>query len=119
MTGNEIYDQPNFDYLNEVTGNSTEIIEQIVSLFLQEAPKDIEALVELSNKGNWEAAGKQAHKLKSSVANFGLLGLKELFFKIEQAGKQQTDTEIIPQRVNEASVRLKKVLVQLNQRFNL
>lgn len=119
MTEQYAQDKPKFDYLNEVTDNNQEIISQIVALFLQEAPKDISQLVDLCNKENWEATGKQAHKMKSSVGNFGLTSLKELFFAIEQAGKQQTETEKIPEWVAQANERMLKVIAELKAQFNL
>ncbi len=106
-------DQPQFDYLNEITGNNSEVFEQIVLLFITEAPKDLEKLVEFCALENWEATGKQAHKLKSSVANFGLKELKELFLSIEQAGKQQNNIEQIADWVNEAKGRLERVIEEL------
>ena len=111
-------DEPQFEYLNEITGNNREIIGQIVTLFIAEAPKDLEKLVELCTEKNWEAAGKQAHKLKSSVANFGLLGLKELFFTIEHSGKQNTNTDQIPLWVQQAKTRMERVINDLSRRPN-
>jgi HPt (histidine-containing phosphotransfer) domain-containing protein len=111
-------DQPQFAYLNEITGNNSEIFEQIVLLFITEAPKDLEKLVDFCASENWEATGKQAHKIKSSVANFGLTDLKELFLSIEQEGKQQNNIEQIPDWVNEAKIRLERVIVKLKLNLN-
>jgi HPt (histidine-containing phosphotransfer) domain-containing protein len=113
-----ILDEPQFEYLNEITGNNKEIMEQIIALFIAEAPKDLEKLLAFCQEKNWEATGKQAHKIKSSVANFGLSGLKELFFTIEQSGKQNNNIEQIPAWVDQAKSRLERVIGALHQRSN-
>ena len=113
MELNKNIDVPQLNYLNEITSGSAELLNQIVGLFIVETPKDLEKLLLFSNAGQWELTGKQAHKLKSSVANFGLVDLKELFLKIEQAGKQMQHTEEIPVWVAQAILRVETVVRQL------
>jgi HPt (histidine-containing phosphotransfer) domain-containing protein len=113
MELNKNIDVPQLNYLNEITSGSAELLNQIVGLFIVETPKDLEKLLLFSNAGQWELTGKQAHKLKSSVANFGLVDLKELFLKIEQAGKQMQQTKEIPVWVAQAILRVETVVRQL------
>tara|TARA_R110002049_G_scaffold99635_7_gene242574 strand:+ start:812 stop:1165 length:354 start_codon:yes stop_codon:yes gene_type:complete len=67
-------------YLKEVTGGSTEIIQEMLELFLSETQGQIEQLKEKCTASEWEDVKAEAHKLKPT---FLYVGLKDIHAKLE------------------------------------
>jgi HPt (histidine-containing phosphotransfer) domain-containing protein len=95
------FEKPNLSYLMQLMDNNAEIVLEVLAIFKTEVPKDMANLeLHLKNK-EWEMLGKTAHKLKSSVGNLGLNQLRDLFFFLEQNGKESTNLEKLPAYVNQ------------------
>ena len=95
------FEKPNLSYLMQLMDNNAEIVLEVLAIFKAEVPKDMANLeLHLKNK-EWEMLGKTAHKLKSSVGNLGLNQLRDLFFFLEQNGKESTNLEKLPAYVNQ------------------
>lgn len=59
-------------YLEEVTGGSTEIIKEMLELFLSETPTQIQLLKEKCQLSAWNEVRAEAHKLKPTFLYIGL-----------------------------------------------
>jgi HPt (histidine-containing phosphotransfer) domain-containing protein len=99
---------PYFDlsYLNQVFQGNRDLINQIISLFLDQVPHyihDMEMKVE-ENKLN--ELHPLAHKAKSSIAMLGMKNMEQLVLQIEFNSKNGKETEKLPAMVRE--------LVQMN-----
>lgn len=55
----------------EICGDSPEVIQGFVDLFLEQAPKQLGDLVNACNEGNLDAIKNMSHKLKGSTAYVG------------------------------------------------
>lgn len=79
---------PKYDLssLKELFGGNQQMINEIILLFLEQAPRHIEELQESCEQQQFDLLGIVAHKAKSSVV---MLGLKELAAKLD---KIETDT---------------------------
>lgn len=74
-------------YLHEISDGDTVFINDVLSTFLEEMPKDIEKMRSAMDCKDHSTVGKVAHKTKSSLHTIGLHDLKSLALKIEQTIK--------------------------------
>ncbi len=66
---------------------SEEVIREVLSVFLDDIPRRIEALRSLVSEGDAAGAGEQAHAIKGAAASVGGEALREIAFEIEKAGR--------------------------------
>jgi HPt (histidine-containing phosphotransfer) domain-containing protein len=78
-------------YLNEISGEDKEFIQEILHTFLEEMPKDIKEMSSALNENNNVLIGKMAHKTKATLQLLGLSELKELALDIEQTTKTDSN----------------------------
>lgn len=84
-------------YLNTISEGDKEFIDDILTTFLEEVPKDMEQITIALDQNDFVQIGKMAHKIKATLHLLGLGDLKSLAFKIEQTAKSNSNhTEIIP-----------------------
>ena len=89
--------QVDLSYLNEISDGDSEFVASILTTFLEECPKDLSGMKKGLDNGDLVSVGKLAHKNKSTLQLFGLLGLKQLAFDIEQTAKKDaTHPSIAP-----------------------
>lgn len=74
--------------LNELFGGNQQMINEIVMLFLEQAPRHIEEMQESHQQQNFDLLGIVTHKAKSSVV---MLGLNELASKLSKIEKDTRD----------------------------
>ena len=63
--------------------------DEIVVLFLDDAPKQLEILEQALESGNQELATRQAHSLKSAAANIGGEAMREAALCSEVAARDE------------------------------
>ena len=68
-----------------------DLVEEIVSLFLQQAPQDLLAITEALNKGESEEIIRTTHHMKSTVSIFGASNLSQILHEMEELGKSGKD----------------------------
>lgn len=83
-------------YLQEITGGDSEIMAEMVDLFLTETPKHLKNLKVLLANEQWVELGAEAHKLKPTLSYVGLTELNEKAQKIEYNGKKQENLDQVP-----------------------
>ncbi|MFA5668167.1 MAG: Hpt domain-containing protein [Balneolaceae bacterium] len=86
-------------YLYEITGSDSEIIIEMLELFMSETPKQIANIKESVGAGDWIQIKAEAHKLKTNFIYVGLVELNEMTIEIEKLAKEQSDMERIVQIV--------------------
>jgi HPt (histidine-containing phosphotransfer) domain-containing protein len=77
----------NPDRLQEVAMGDDEFLIELIDLYLQDAPAQLEALGEAVSSQDKVAVSAAAHKLKGSCGNIGAEGLAALCQQIESSGK--------------------------------
>ncbi|MDX2493376.1 MAG: response regulator [Desulfuromusa sp.] len=81
-----------------------DILTRIISLFLEDTPKQLVQLHQAIRDHDANAVCAIAHSLKSSSANLGVMGLSSLFREMEEKGRRKTltgTTELYEQIKNE------------------
>jgi HPt (histidine-containing phosphotransfer) domain-containing protein len=67
----------------EMFGDPAPVV-KVIRLFLEEAPRQVDAVVEGLSRGEAEEVRRSAHSLKSSAASLGARDLSERSAKIEE-----------------------------------
>jgi len=77
--------------MDRVGGNEA-VLKNIITLFLEETPKQLKDLDEKLSSGDIEAAINGAHSIKGSAGNFGAMQMREAAFALEKfCREKQTD----------------------------
>ena len=81
------------NYLKTTCGGSQEMVDQIVSMFLESTPELISEMKTSLTEGNWEVLKRNAHKAKSSFLMIGAQVTGKKLEKIELGAEY-------PQQIN-------------------
>ncbi|MCK5312853.1 MAG: response regulator, partial [Desulfobacteraceae bacterium] len=96
----------------------TELVKTVMSGFLDDIPRQIDALKKYIDQKNHEAAGKQGHQIKGAAANVGADALRAIAAEIETSGKAgdlDTLVSLVPQ-LDEAFDQLKKIMEKMSKK---
>lgn len=89
-------------YLNQVFQGNREMINEIITLFLDQVPEYISQMERHVEREEFLALHPLAHKSKSSVAMLGLKKMEEKILLIEKYSRERVYLEEIPRLVQEA-----------------
>ncbi|MEP1151740.1 MAG: Hpt domain-containing protein [Balneola sp.] len=96
-------------YLEEVTGGSTEIIKQLLELFLNDTPDQIQKLYNNCAKADWDEVRADAHKLKPTFLYVGLKNAHELLAQIEHGARSREYLDKISEMIRSVENEFEKV----------
>ena len=65
-------EQPNLDYLKEISDGQPEVIAQFVGIIKEEFPGEFEQYQQLMKEKDWQHAAAMVHKLKHKISILGL-----------------------------------------------
>ncbi len=82
----ESVDQSVLDQLGENMGGEGAVA-RIVSMYLGKLPAEADGLHRSAESSDMESLGEDAHRLKSSTAMLGAMGLAAILAELEAAGK--------------------------------
>jgi len=99
--------------LREYLGNDDQQIKEMLELFLQNIPNDLNELSLVCKKNDIDGIQKTAHRLKSSVRFFSLDDVATLLQQIETSSKEQPDFK----QLNELTKQINKLMEQELIRF--
>jgi len=77
--------------LRAQTGGMDFIIKPIVEKFLDTAPQTLAEMQQQLANGDFESLGKNAHKLKSTTAHFGMDAAQEPLMQLERIWKENAN----------------------------
>jgi PAS domain S-box-containing protein len=69
-------------------GDDEALLKEILVLYLDDAPHQIEALKEALERGDSSTIRQQAHSLKGSSGNVGAVSMQEMALQMEKAGEK-------------------------------
>ena len=82
-------------YLREVTGDSNDIMKEMLELFLNDTPVALELLQDKCKESDWDVIRAEAHKIKPSFMFVGLQTCHEKLTIIENNARERKDIEEI------------------------
>ena len=101
--------------INERANGDIEYIKDMIKMFIDLMPEYFEELKEHHTNKNWEELGKQAHKMKTPVAYFGVEKLRELLSNIElQVMNGTIDEKVTQQMITKISELITTSISELN-----
>ena len=83
-------EQPNLNYINELSGSDIEFKKSIILILQEELPKEIDTYYTLIGNQNFVATSELVHKLKHKIS---VLGLDKSYYIAEdfEAGLKRND----------------------------
>lgn len=90
------FEYANMDYLEDLSGGNTQLIKEILALFIKQTPPDMELLASYIEKEEWEKVYKQAHHIKPTLAYVGANGMRAELQEIETLAKNRQELNQIP-----------------------
>lgn len=77
-------EQPNLNYIDELSGGDLEFKNKIIRVIKKELPEEIEVYVEELKNENYLLAAQSVHKLKHKIS---ILGLEKSYYIAEEFEK--------------------------------
>ncbi|MCH2043639.1 MAG: Hpt domain-containing protein [Saprospiraceae bacterium] len=105
--------QLNLSYLHDLSGGDTDFIQDIISTYLEELPKDLQRIEVALNQEDVLQVGKLMHKMKSSFQILGFDQMHEEAFTLEQELKKASEIS------NSQSDRAKELIGNAQQSLDL
>lgn len=105
---------PDLSYLDQMTGEDSELKFKMINIMLEETPTELELLDSYCKAGNWDGVRAVAHKMKSSLQYMGLKETLELAKSIELTAREKVDVDQLPERINNVILTCKAALTSLS-----
>lgn len=109
----------NLDRLHEISGGDREFEREIVQAFVEDTRISLDLLKEFYIANDYLAFSNQAHQLKGSSANMGLVSLQTLAAELHLKGTQQNfqgvkqDLQSLENKIQELEDYLSQTSVEL------
>ena len=106
-------DEPvNLDHIREATLNDEEFIGELIDVFLEDSPKQLDALRQAVESSHVGHAAEVAHRLKGASGNMGADSLSALCRQLEECGRGQELEPMRPlvEQADQEFVRVKEFL---------
>ncbi|TVR80245.1 MAG: PAS domain-containing sensor histidine kinase [Chitinophagaceae bacterium] len=107
----------NLENISEITGGDSEMMNQILGLFIETVPQTFKELKEAVTKKEWSTAGARAHKLKGSIVTIGAEPTTDLILNMEIDFKNEQNLENAEKRVDEVSVQLTYLIDEFKKKI--
>jgi HPt (histidine-containing phosphotransfer) domain-containing protein len=98
MTQNRL---TNLDYLKEITGGESEIMQEFIQMFFDQLPEFRNGMTGFLTEKKYKELGEIAHKAKSSVMTFGMNDLGHRLKDLQMKTQKLEDVDSYPQYVEE------------------
>lgn len=108
MNGEKLYDLSLLKGLDD-----KESLLDVLNLFLENTPSQINELTELGKTDQYDDIYKLAHKLKGALAMLQASHISELLGSIEAGARERKETDQIQEKITEVSQLFNKMLTQL------
>lgn len=84
------------DYLKQISNGSNEFIYQMISVFSEEIPVEIENIEKHLENKDWKSLRATAHKMKPSYSFMGVKELEDLVHSVEEFSSTETNLDQLP-----------------------
>ena len=112
MENNKMIDM---SYLISLCGDDLDFKKEMIDTFLQNTPPVLDDMkISLSEK-DWKKIGDLAHKIKPSFTFMGITAAKEIIIDIEHNGRFNSDTEGIPEKIEQLNAICLQAFSELNE----
>ncbi len=102
-----------------ISGGDKAFVKKMVQLFIDTIPQTMQDMEKAAASEQWEATGKLAHKMKSTIDSMGIVSLKAEIRTLEANGKASESVDQIPGQVQHINEVLGKCIEQIKKDFGL
>ncbi len=89
-----------FTYLKDFSGNDQDFIKEMICLFIDNTPRELNSLKKNVHDENWDEVYKIAHTLKTSISFMGIKSIQKEVLEVEQNAKDLVNLNEIGKKVN-------------------
>lgn len=108
------FEHADLAYLMDLSSGNTQLIREILELFIKQTPPDMELLSTYIKQKDWENAYKQAHHIKPTLAYVGANQMRQELQEIEDNAKYQQNIDGIAAKLATMLPRLEVLYGELN-----
>lgn len=94
-----------FRYLNEIVNGKTNLISEIMDVFLKQIREDLECINNAMKTADYKTIRSYAHTMKSSVFIMGMSVLETVLDEMEVLGEAETGID----KIKQLNVRLNQI----------
>ncbi len=105
--------------VHQITGGNPVFMKDLASIFVKTIPANAAEMKAACINGDYDAMGKLAHKIKSTIDSMQMVSIKQAIRTIEQSGKEGTCSPETEQLVYKVEEVINKVAEQLSLEFEL
>ena len=105
------------DYLDELTGGDSELVDEMLRLFYDNTPPVLEKLALLYEEKNWDEMKKVAHKFKPTLSYVGIHELDGVVPQLEKHAQDFDPDGKIPGLIDTLQYYCKEALDELRRHF--
>ncbi|WP_291323517.1 hybrid sensor histidine kinase/response regulator, partial [Desulfonatronospira sp.] len=106
-----VFDQE--DFMTRI-GHDSEMVREIMNVYLESIPKNIEALKKLIEQGQKEGATREAHSIKGNSGNVSCLAMAEIAGMMEEAG-HAANLEQMKELMHELERQFERCIVEIKK----
>ena len=103
------------DHLLKLASQNPEIVHEMIDLFLKQTPEGFLLIEKLCKENKWNELQREIHKLKSSMAVFGITIMQKKLQTVETELLEKKDFHLIPEQVNDICILGKIVILQIEK----
>jgi HPt (histidine-containing phosphotransfer) domain-containing protein len=103
------------EYVTELSRGNKDFIREIITIFLDENPREIQILEKAVDDNDYDLVKSTAHKLKSTIPFLGLdKVVGQDVFEIENLASQRTNMSAIKEHLNKVKLACDKAYAELD-----
>jgi PAS domain S-box-containing protein len=115
-TAEQLYD---LSALEQISNGNKLFIDKMITLFCEQTPAMAQQMLQAYNKKELEVMGAVAHKMKPSIDNLNITGLKDVIRAVEKAGKEGDGSQEIYAMLQTISATVTAAVSKMQKEFNL
>jgi len=105
----------NLDYLKQLSEGDNEFVAEMIALFIEQTPGEIEKMEIYLLRKDWKAMRLLSHKLRSSVSFAGIKELEELLLATEDYTENEIHLDQLPGLISQIRQICFKAISELEQ----
>ena len=109
----------NLKQLEDLSSGSKEFISEIVSVFIQEIPSQIDSIKEALEENNIESLSKIVHKIKPSIELLGIISITEHIRVLEKSTDIKNNRVELNRLFSKIKIDIDNTIKELKIEFNI
>lgn len=104
-------------YLKTIAGDDEAFIKEMLHMFLNTTPVEVESIGNYFNEGNYHMMASAAHKIKAPIQMLGDEYATGILLQIEHLAKPENDKAALPALIEEAKQHLDALVAEVRKLY--